>query len=64
MARLARYDRWLSVQTTLAAVTVPSRHAQAEHERNIDRVIEQQRQRQLDEELRLDHENDLGFGIE
>ncbi len=41
-------------------------HAQAEHERYIDKVLEQQRQRLLDEEQHLDRDNDrdLGFGIE
>ena len=40
--------------------------AQAEHERYIDKVLEQQRQRLLDEEQHLDRDNDrdLGFGIE
>jgi hypothetical protein len=40
--------------------------AQAEHERHIDKVLHQQRQRLLDEEQRLDRDNDrdLGFGIE
>jgi conjugative relaxase-like TrwC/TraI family protein len=40
--------------------------AQAEHERYIDQVLQQQRQRLLDEEQQLDRnrDNDLGFGIE
>ncbi len=40
--------------------------AQAEHERYIDQVLQQQRQRLLDEEQNLDRDrdNDLGFGIE
>jgi hypothetical protein len=40
--------------------------AQAEHERYIDKILEQQRQRLLDEEQHLDRgdDRDLGFGIE
>jgi hypothetical protein len=39
---------------------------QREHERYIDRVLEPQRQRLLDEQQSIDHnrDNDLGFGIE